>query len=236
MQSSNKTVATGAMIGLLSLAVTANPAFAGGGSGQSDSPTPTTTPTPITTGDNSTSTNSPTTITTPINSTTSTITTPINSTIPTSNIPINQYNQHQGLQVNWSGSSNLTPPSCNGGCVFAVTRASPVTYGSGTNLEAMIGVILPIGSNDGGAGEQNRLRIEMEKYRTEHEIRIALSEKLADALENRKMERATIIAMNLAPLLGYKDYNLLLRDVSIPKPTSNNQLLGISQISYALMY
>ena len=100
----------------------------------------------------------------------------------------------------------------------------------------MVGIILPIGSNDGGAGEQNRLRVEMEKYRTEHEIRIALSEKLADALENRRMERATIIAMNLAPLLGYKDYHLLLKDVSIPKPTSNNQLLKISQISYALMY
>jgi hypothetical protein len=222
MQSSNKTVATGAMIGLLSFAATAHPAFAGGG--PSDNPTPSNSPTTITTGDKSTSTNSPTTITTPINSTTSTSTTPI------------QYNQQSGLQVNWSGSSNLTPPSCNGGCVFAVTRASPVTYGSGTNLEAMIGVILPIGSNDGGAGEQNRLRVEMEKYRTEHEIRIALSEKLADALENRKMERATIIAMNLAPLLGYKDYHLLLKDVSIPKPTSSKQLLGISQISYALMY
>lgn len=222
MQSSNKTSATGVMIGLLAFAATAQPVFAGGG--PSDNSTPSTIPTPITTGDNSTPTNSPSTITTPITSTTSTVTTPI------------QYNQQQGLQVNWSGSSNLAPPSCNGGCVFAVTRASPVTYGSGTNLEAMIGVILPIGTNDGGAGEQNRLRVEMEKYRTEHEIRIALSEKLADALENRKMERATIIAMNLAPLLGYKDYHLLLRDVSIPKPTSNNQLLGISQISYALMY
>jgi hypothetical protein len=233
MQLSNKTAATGVMIGLLSFAATAHPAFAGG---PSDNSISSNNPTLITTGDNSTSTNSPTIITTPINSTTPTITTPINSTIPTSNIPINQYNQQQGLQVNWSGSSNLTPPNCNGGCVFAVTRASPVTYGSGTNLEAMVGVILPIGSNDGGAGEQNRLKIEMEKYRTEHEIRIALSEKLADALENRRMERATIIAMNLAPLLGYKDYHLLLRDVSIPKPTSNNQLLGISQISYALMY
>jgi hypothetical protein len=222
MQSSNKTAATGVMIGFLSFAATAHPAFAGGGPG--DNSTPSTSPTPITTGDNSTPNNSPSTITTPTTSTTSTSTTPIH------------YNQQQGLQVNWSGSSNLTPPNCNGGCVFAVTRASPVTYGSGTNLEAMVGVILPIGTNDGGAGEQNRLRVEMEKYRTEHEIRIALSEKLADALENRKMERATIIAMNLAPLLGYKDYHLLLRDVSIPKPTSQNKLLGISQISYALMY
>jgi hypothetical protein len=236
MQSSNKTATIGAMIGLLSLAVTANPAFAGGGSGQSDSFTPTTSPTPITTGDNSTSTNSPTIITTPINSTTSTVTTPINSTTSPSTIPINQYNQQSGLQVNWSGSSNLTPPSCNGGCVFAVTRASPVTYGSGTNIEAMVGVILPIGSNDGGMGERDRLRVEMEKYRTEHEIRLALSEKLADAIENKKMERALIIAMNLAPMLGYKDYRLLLRDVSSTRIVSDNRILGISQISHPIMY
>jgi hypothetical protein len=190
-----------------SLAVTAHPAFAGGGSGQSDS------------------------------STSSTITTtPTNSTTSTSSIPTTQYNQQSGLQVNWSGSSSLSPPSCNGGCVFAVTRASPVTYGYGTNLEAMVGVILPIGSNDGGVGELNRLNGEMQKYRTEHEIKLALSEKLADALENQKMERATIIAMNLAPMLGYKDYHLLLRDVSIPKPISSNQLLKISQIYSAVMY
>ena len=57
----------------------------------------------------------------------------------------------------------------------------------------------------------------MQKYRTEHEIKLALSEKLAEALENGKTERATIIAMNLAPMLGYKDYQSLLKAVSIPK-------------------
>jgi hypothetical protein len=47
---------------------------------------------------------------------------------------------------------------------------------------------------------------------------------------------AAAIAMNLAPLLGYKDYHLLLRDVSTPKPMSSNQRWGISQISSAVMY
>jgi hypothetical protein len=146
-----------------------------------------------------------------------------------------QFNQ-SGVQVNYSGSSTLSPPSCNGGCVFAVTRASPTNTGSGANIEAMVGITMSLGSNDGGASELNRLNGEMHKYTTENQVKLALSEKLAEALESGKMERATIIAINLAPLLGYKDYHLLLRDVSIPKPTSNNQLLGISQISYALMY
>lgn len=220
MKSSNKTVSAGAMIGLLAVAVVAHPAFAGGELVNNTSQN--TNPTSITPIDNSTPPGNIGGTIIPNGSTTS----------------LTQVSQQSGIvQVaNWGGSSTLSPPSCNGGCFFAVTKATPATYGSGTNLEAMIGVTIPIGSSDGGMGEVNRLNAEMQKYRTESEIKIALSEKLADALENRKMERATIIAMSLAPLLGYKDYRLLLRDVSTPKPMSTNQLLGITQISSAVMY
>jgi hypothetical protein len=83
----------------------------------------------------------------------------------------------------------------------------------------MVGVTIPIGSNDGGVGEVNRVNAEMHKYRSQHEIKLALSEKLSEALENGKMERAKVIAMMLAPLLGYKDYQALLIAVSSPKPT-----------------
>lgn len=130
-----------------------------------------------------------------------------------------QFNQ-SGVQVNYSGSSTLSPPSCNGGCVFAVTRASPANTGSGANIEAMVGITMSLGSNDGGAAELNRLNGEMHKYTTENQIKLALSEKLAEALENGKMERATIIAMNLAPMLGYKDYQLLLKAVASSKSTN----------------
>ncbi len=83
----------------------------------------------------------------------------------------------------------------------------------------MVGVTIPIGTNDGGVGEVNRVNAEMHKYHTQHEIKLALSEKLAEALENGKIERAKVIAMMLAPLLGYKDYQALLIAVSSPKPT-----------------
>jgi hypothetical protein len=203
MRSSNKSAALGVVFGLLTFAVIAHPALAGGGG---DTSTPT-----VVSNDTSTPTTTPTSTLT---------TTPTTSTTSTSSItPTTQYNQ-SGLNVNWSGSSTLTPPSCNGGCVFAVTRASPTTSGSGTNLEAMLGVTIPIGSNDSGVGEVNRVNAEMLKYRTQHEIKLALSEKLAEALENGKMERAKVLAMNLAPLLGYKDYQSLLISVSSPKPTN----------------
>jgi hypothetical protein len=186
------------IIGLLAFSITTYPALAGGGTGENPTPT-----------DSS------------IQTTTSNITPSSSTPLGLSN-SVTQFNQQSGIvQVaNWGGSSNLTPPSCNGGCFFAVTRASPVTYGSGANVEAMVGVTIPIGSADGGAAELNRLNGEMQKYRTEHEVKLALSEKLADALENGKMERATIIAMNLAPMLGYKDYQLLLKAVSSSKPTN----------------
>jgi hypothetical protein len=187
MQSSIQIVLTGTIFCPLALMFTAHPALAGG------------------TGDNSTPTPTQTIPYTPTPS----------SSIPSQSIIPVQVNQ-QSLISNWSGSA-LTPPSCNGGCFFAVTRAAPATYGSGTNVEVMVGVTVPIGSNDGGVGEINRLNAEMQKYRSEHEIRLALSEKLADAIESGKTERAKIIAMSLAPLLGYKDYRLLLNTVSNPK-------------------
>jgi hypothetical protein len=129
-----------------------------------------------------------------------------------------QVNQQSGIvQVaNWNGSSNLAPPTCTGGCFFAVTRVTPTTYGSGHNTEALIGITLPIGSNDNGIGEVNRVNAEMQKYRTENDAKLALSEKLSEALENCKTERARIIALLLAPMLGYKDYQSLLATISKP--------------------
>jgi hypothetical protein len=126
-------------------------------------------------------------------------------------------NQHNSGSIK---STLLSPPSCNSGGVFAVIRASPTNTGSGANIEAMVGITISLGTNDGGVSELNRLNGEMHKYTTENQIKLALSEKLAEALENGRMERATIIAMIVAPLLGYKDYRLLLAAVSSSKPTN----------------
>jgi hypothetical protein len=158
---------------------------------------------------------------------------PTGSTTPTTSTSSEVVNPIQVQQFsNWSGSSSLVPPNCNSGCTYAVARVSPSTYGSSApNLEVMVGVTLTFGASDGGAAELNRLNGEMNKYRTEHEIRLALSEKLAAAIEEGKIERARIIAMNLAPMLGYKDYRLLLAEVSNPKSISNDPKLGTSQIS-----
>lgn len=166
----------------------------------------------------------------PDTSPTSTTSAPTNVTTSDSNTTFTQVNQQSGIvQVaNWNGSSNLAPPNCTGGCFFAVTRITPTTYGSGQNAEALIGITLPIGSNDNGIGEVNRISAEMQKYRTEHDAKLALSEKLSEALENCKTERARVIALLLAPMLGYKDHQTLLNTVSKP---NHNQLCESKSIA-----
>jgi hypothetical protein len=64
----------------------------------------------------------------------------------------------------------------------------------------------------------------MQKYRTEHEAKLALSEKLSEALENCKTERARIISLLLAPMLGYKDHQALLTTVSKPNYSQTCEL------------
>ena len=211
MQSSNKKSEIGAIFGILFFSVIVHPVLA---EVTSDNST-TTTPTQVITNSSSIP---------PI--TTGGIIIPSSSSTPsTLTNSLNQFNQQSGgIQVN-GYASTLTPPSCNGGCFFAITRASPATYGSGANLEAVVGITIPLSSTDGGMGEVNRLNAEMQKYRTEHEIKLALSEKLAEALENGRTERATIIAMNLAPMLGYKNHQSLLNAVSTPK-TINPQIIN----------
>jgi hypothetical protein len=208
MHSPTKKILIGAMASSLALTLTAHPAFAGGGTG--DSSTPTANPT----------------------QTTPDTTTPSSST-PSQPVAPLQVNQQS---ISWS--SSLTPPSCNGGCFFAVTRVAPATYGSGTNLEAIVGVTIPISSNDGGVGEINRLNAETQKHKNEYDMKLVLSEKLAEALESGKMERAKIIAMNLAPLMGYKDYQLLLNNFATPTAAKNSNILGFNPtyVSVSVMF
>jgi hypothetical protein len=206
MHSPTTKILTGAIIGTLALTSTAHPAFAGGGTG--DSSTPATSPA----------------------QTNSEIPPAINSSSPQPIIPL-QVNQQS---ISWS--SSLTPPSCPGGCFFAVTRAAPASYGSGTNLEAMVGVTIPLGSSDGGVGEVNRLNAEMQKHSSEHQMRLTLSEQLAEALDRGDMQRAKLAAMSLAPLLGYKDYQLLINTVVTPRASNHGQLLGLTPISVSVMF
>jgi hypothetical protein len=125
-----------------------------------------------------------------------------------------QVNQQPGVVQlsNLNGFSNLATPTCPVGCIYFQGRMSPSASGV-SNWEASGGVVFPFGSSDSNA-ESNRLNVEIQKYRTENETIAGLSRELSDAIENNKMVRARLIAINLAPKLGYKNYEQLLFEMS----------------------
>lgn len=108
----------------------------------------------------------------------------------------------------------LNYPNCSS-CFFGILRTTSNTNPSGTisnQLEAVIGVIIAIDSTERANSETNRMVVEIQKSKNEYEVKLALGEKLADAIELGKMERAKIVAMLLAPLLG-KTHNQLLAEI-----------------------
>jgi hypothetical protein len=85
---------------------------------------------------------------------------------------------------------------------------------SGLSGEAVLGVVW----RPGGAPEDKQMEAQrqLSKAQSEslaQESTVSLSEKLADAIEHQKYERATLLAMMLAPRLGYKDHLQLLRQL-----------------------
>ncbi|MBD2188404.1 hypothetical protein [Pseudanabaena mucicola] len=114
-----------------------------------------------------------------------------------------------------SNTGALNYPNCSS-CFFGILRTTPNTNNfSGTinnQLEAVIGIIIAIDSPEKANSETNRMIVEIQKSKNEYEIQLALGEKLADAIESGKMERAKIVALLLAPLLG-KTHNQLLSEI-----------------------
>lgn len=105
--------------------------------------------------------------------------------------------------------------NCSSSCFFGILRTMSNSNLSGTisnQLEAIIGVIIAIDSPERANSETNRMIVEIQKSKNEYKIKLALGEKLADAIELGKMERAKIVAMLLAPLLG-KTHNQLLAEI-----------------------
>jgi hypothetical protein len=134
--------------------------------------------------------------------------------LPTTSIsPI----ENAGTQINQfnSGSfSNLTIPNCAGGCAYSTIRLAPGSSATPQNIEAVVGVTWQFNSPELAQNQVNRTIAELQKYKTEYEIIDALSIQLANAIENSQFERARIIAIVLAPKVGYPDYRLYLQKIT----------------------
>jgi hypothetical protein len=126
--------------------------------------------------------------------------------ISTTTFPsINQ--QADFIQNNSAGFSNLTYPNCQGACIFAIGRTN-----NRQTWEAVGGIVWQISSPENTQAKTNRLIVQSEREKLERESTVILIEKLADAIESGKSERANLLAIILAKRLGYSDPQQLLRE------------------------
>lgn len=86
-------------------------------------------------------------------------------------------------------------------------------YGSESNA----GIVFQLGgSPEDTQAESQRLFAIAQKEKLDQESTVILIEKLAEAIETKKTERAKLYAISLAKRLGYADYRQLLSDISSP--------------------
>ena len=124
---------------------------------------------------------------------------------------VSNINQAGSIQVN--GYSGQNVPNCVGGCIYTNVRVAPNIYGART-VEGTVGLVWQFSSPEAAQGRSIELTATLQKYRAEQEIINSLNIQLAEALENGKFDRARIIAISLAPKLGYADYRVFLQKVT----------------------
>jgi hypothetical protein len=146
-------------------------------------------------------------------------TTPTNLTPPGTNeiLPVSatsSINQQAGvIQNNGLGSyGSLNYPSCSGVCVFAIGRTTRIGNAD-PSAEAVVGAVWQINSPETTQAQNARILAETQRGSLNNQTTLALVEKLAEAIETNKPERANAIAIILAPRLGYGDYRQLLKDI-----------------------
>jgi hypothetical protein len=144
------------------------------------------------------------------NSSNSELFVPINPITPSpaTSIP----NQTGVIQFNNTGLSALTYPNCGGTCLFAIGRLVPGSNGS-TSAEAVAGVVWQLRSPENTQAEAQRLLIKAQTENLTQESTLLLTEKLADAIEQRKNDRIKLLAILLSKRLGYSDYQQLLQQL-----------------------
>jgi len=134
-------------------------------------------------------------------------TNPLNTNI---SIPdINNIDQTAiGQQFN-SGFNSLSQPNCRTRiCVFTLIR------NSFKKTEFLGGAIWQLGgSPEEKRAEAQKLVAIAQKEKLYQQSIVILIEKLAEAIETNKIERAKLYAIVLANRLGYADYRQLLKNV-----------------------
>jgi hypothetical protein len=137
-------------------------------------------------------------------------TVPVNTNIP---IPsTNSFDQTGIVQQFNNGFNSLSQPNCRSKiCLFTLIR------NSSNRTEFLGGAVWQLGgSYEDTQAESQKLLAIAQKEKLDQESTVILIEKLAEAIETKKMERAKLYAISLAKKLGYTDYRQLLNDINNP--------------------
>jgi hypothetical protein len=132
------------------------------------------------------------------------------TTATSASTPINQ--QTGVIQFNNSGLSALTYPNCGGACIFAIGRMAPTGNGN-ASWEAVAGLVWQFQSPENTQAQANKMIAQAQSDNLTQESTVALAEKLAEAIESGKRERATLLAIILAKKLGYPSHLQLLQGI-----------------------
>jgi hypothetical protein len=137
---------------------------------------------------------------------------PSSNITPTPSTTAQTSTQTGVIQFNNTGLSALTYPNCGGTCLFAIGRLVPSANGT-TSAEAVAGVVWQLRSPENTQAESQRLLLKAQSENLTQESTLILTEKLADAIEQRKPDRITLLAILLAKRLGYASHHQLLKDL-----------------------
>jgi hypothetical protein len=117
------------------------------------------------------------------------------------------------------GFNSLSPPCNSKICLFTLIKNlyRNSSQNSFQETEILGGVVWQLGgSSQDTLAEATKLKTIAETEKIDQETTLNLTEKLAEAIESNKIERAKLYAISLAKRLGYADYHQLLKEIITP--------------------
>jgi hypothetical protein len=108
----------------------------------------------------------------------------------------------------------LNIPSCSGTCYALSIQTSPGGAGIAPSTELKFGFSFDLDRSERDRLAATATKVQAERKSASQQFIAGLERELTDAIAQQRYERARILAIQLAPRLGYKDYRLYLLKIS----------------------
>lgn len=108
----------------------------------------------------------------------------------------------------------LNIPSCQGTCYSLSIQTSPGGAGIAPSTDLKFGISLDFDRTERDRLSAAATKVQAERKSASQQFIAGLKRELTDAIAQQRYERARILAIQLAPKLGYKDYRLYLLKIS----------------------